>query len=115
MSYRPQICAPLEAPSRGSTGAVTQYDVRQTNEVSAMSKRKLYTTNVRVDLQIQDAASGEYLGSANGQATVNQEFTGDISGGKTGSWDPASGDEALNQAIQQALKKLIDNYQKNAS
>jgi hypothetical protein len=73
------------------TAPCTQYDVRQTNEVSAMSKRKLYTTNVRVDLQIQDAASGEYLGSANGQATVNQEFSGDISGGKTGSWDPASG------------------------
>jgi curli biogenesis system outer membrane secretion channel CsgG len=97
------------------SGAVTQYDVRQTSDVSAMSKRKLYTTNVRVDLQIQDAATGEFVGASNGQGTVNQEFSGDITGGKTGTWDPASGDEALNQAIQQALRKLIDNYQKNAS
>lgn len=97
------------------SGAITQYDVRQTNDVSAMSKKKVYTTNVRVDLQIQDAATGEFVGAANGQGVVNQEFAGDITGGKTGSWDPATGDEALNQAIQQALKKLIDNYQKNAS
>ena len=97
------------------SGAVTQYDVRQTSEVSAMSKKKMYTTNVRVDLQMQDAATGEYLGASNGQSTVNQEFTGDITGGQTGTWDPRSGDDALNQAIQQALKKLIDNYQKNAS
>ena len=97
------------------SGAITQYDVRQTSDVSAMSKRKVYTTNVRVDLQIQDAATGEFVGASNGQATVNQEFSGDITGGKTGTWDPASGDEALNQAIQQALKKLIDNYQRNAT
>ena len=97
------------------SGAITQYDVKQTSDVSAMSKRKMYTTNVRVDLQIQDAATGEFMGAANGQATVNQEFSGDISGGKTGTWDPKSGDDALNQAIQQALKKLIDNYQRNAS
>ena len=97
------------------SGAITQYDVRQTSEVSAMSRKKMYTTNVRVDLQIQDAATGEYLGAAAGQSTVNQEFTGDITGGQTGTWDPRSGDDALNQAIQQALKKLIDNYQKNAS
>jgi curli biogenesis system outer membrane secretion channel CsgG len=97
------------------SGAVTNYDVKQTSDVSAMSKRKVYTTNVRVDLQIQDAATGEFMGAANGQATVNQEFSGDLSGGKTGTWDPKSGDDALNQAIQQALKKLIDNYQRNAS
>ena len=97
------------------SGAITQYDVKQTSEVSAMSKKKVYTTNVRVDLQIQDAATGEYLGAANGQGSVKQEFSGDITGGQTGTWDPRSGDDALNQAIQQALKKLIDNYQKNAS
>jgi curli biogenesis system outer membrane secretion channel CsgG len=97
------------------SGAITQYDVKQTSDVSAMSKRKVYTTNVRVDLQIQDASTGEFVGASNGSATVNQEFSGDITGGKTGTWDPASGDEALNRAIQQALKKLIDNYQRNAS
>ena len=97
------------------SGAITQFDVRQTSEVSAMSKRKVYTTNVRVDLQIQDAATGEYLGAASGQSTAQQEFSGDISGGQTGTWDPRTGDDALNQAIQQALKKLVDNYQKNSS
>lgn len=97
------------------SGAITQYDVRQSSEVSAMSKRKVYTTNVRVDLSIQDAATGEYVGAANGQGSNRQEFSGDITGGQTGTWDPRSGDDALNQAIQQALKKLIDTYQKNAS
>jgi curli biogenesis system outer membrane secretion channel CsgG len=96
------------------SGAITQYDVRQNSEVSALSKKKVYTTNVRVDLQLQNAATGEFLSAANGQGMARQEFTGDITGGQTGSWDPKGGDEALNFAIQQALKKLIDNYRKNA-
>ena len=95
------------------SGAVTQYDVRQNSEVSALSKRKVYTTNVRVDLQLQNAATGEFLSAANGQGSARQEFSGDITGGQTGSWDPASGDQALNDAIQQALKKLVDNYKRN--
>jgi curli biogenesis system outer membrane secretion channel CsgG len=95
------------------SGAVTQFDVSQKSEVSALSKRKVYTTNVRVDLQMQDASTGEYLSGATGQSTERQEFSGDFSGGQTGSWDPKSGDTALGNAIQQALKKLVETYKKN--
>ena len=95
------------------SGAVTHYDVAQRSEVSAMSKRKTYVTDVRVDLQMQDSATGEYIGSATGEATEKQEFAGDFSGGQTGTWDPKSGDKALNRAIQMALSKLVDNYKKH--
>ena len=96
------------------TGAVTQFDVSQRSEVSALSKRKVYTTNVRVDVQLQDAATGEYISGANGQSTEKQEFSGDFSGGQTGSWDPQTADRALNSAIQQALKKLVASYNLHA-
>ena len=95
------------------TGAITQFDVKQASEVSALSKRKTYTTHVRVDLQMQDSATGEFVGGATGQSTAKQEFSGDITGGQTGSWDPKTADQALNEAIQQALRKLIDTYRKN--
>lgn len=95
------------------SGAVTQYDVAQKSEVSALSKRKTYVTDVRVDLQMQDSATGEYISGASGEASERQEFTGDFSGGQTGTWDPKSGDKALNRAIQMALKKLVDNYKKH--
>ena len=95
------------------SGAVTNYDVAQKSEVSALSKRKTYVTDVRVDLQMQDSATGEYIGSATGEATEKQEFSGDFSGGQTGTWDPKSGDKALNRAIQMALNKLVDNYKKH--
>ena len=95
-----------------STSSQRRHALRRapTSEVSAMSK-KMYTTNVRVDrCRTRPRANT----SAHPTATVNQEFAGDITGGQTGTWDTRSGDDALNQAIQ-ALKKLIDNYQKNAS
>jgi curli biogenesis system outer membrane secretion channel CsgG len=95
------------------SGAVTHYDVAQKSEVSALSKRKTYVTDVRVDLQMQDSATGEYIGSASGEAIEKQEFTGDFSGGQTGTWDPKSGDKALNRAIQMALNKLVDSYKKH--
>ena len=95
------------------SGAVTHYDVAQKSEVSALSKRKTYVTDVRVDLQMQDSATGEYIGSASGEASEKQEFTGDFSGGQTGTWDPKSGDKALNRAIQLALNKLVENYKKH--
>jgi uncharacterized caspase-like protein len=95
------------------SGAVTHYDVAQRSEVSALSKRKTYVTDVRVDLQMQDSATGEYIGSASGEASEKQEFAGDFSGGQTGTWDPKSGDKALNRAIQIALNKLVDNYKKH--
>jgi hypothetical protein len=87
--------------------------VAQKSEVSALSKRKTYVTDVRVDLQMQDSATGEYIGSASGEASEKQEFTGDFSGGQTGTWDPKSGDKALNRAIQLALNKLVENYKKH--
>lgn len=96
------------------SGAITQYDVKQTSEVSALSKRKVYTTNVRVDLKLQNAATGEYLSGGTGHATRKQEFSGDITGGQTGSWDPATGDQALDEAIQQAIQNLLDRYRRNA-
>ena len=92
------------------SGSITQYDVSQKSEVSAFSKKKVYTTSVRVDLQLQDASTGEYISGATGMSTEKQEFDGDFSGGKTGSWDPKSGDQALNNAIQDALKKLVQSY-----
>jgi uncharacterized caspase-like protein len=95
------------------SGAVTRYDVAQRSEVSALSKRKTYITDVRIDLQLQDSATGEYIGSANGEASEKQEFSGDFSGGQTGTWDPKSGDKALGRAIQMALSKLVDNYRKH--
>jgi curli biogenesis system outer membrane secretion channel CsgG len=97
------------------TGAVTQFDVKQTSEVSALSKRKRYTTSVSVDLQLQDASTGEYLSGATGESTSVQEFSGDITGGQTGSWDPKSADQALNAAIRQALDKLVENYRRNVN
>jgi len=92
------------------SGAVTQYNVALKSEVSAFSKRKTYTTNVRVDLVLQDAATGEYLAAAVGKGDNLQEFKGGASGGQTGSWDPASGDAALDMAIQDALKTLTKVY-----
>ena len=92
------------------SGAVTQYDVAQKSEVSAFSKRKTYVTSVRVDLQMQDAATGEYISGASGEAKEKQEFNGDLGGGETGTWDTRSGDQALGRAIQIALKKLVDTY-----
>lgn len=97
------------------TGAVTQFDVKQTSEVSALSKSKRYTTSVSVDLQLQDASTGEYLSGATGESTSVQEFSGDITGGQTGSWDPKSADQALNAAIRQALDKLVENYRRNVN
>lgn len=95
------------------SGAITQFDVTQSGEVSALSKRKVYTTNVRVDLQMQDSATGEYISGATGHSTARQEFSGDFTGGQTGAWDPKKADDALNEAIQMALKKLVDNYKRN--
>ena len=92
------------------SGAVTQYNVSVKSEVSAFSKRKIYTTQVRVDLVLQDSATGEYLAAAVGKGEKTQEFKGGMSGGETGSWDPATGDAALDEAIKDALKTLVRLY-----
>jgi len=92
------------------SGAVTFFDVRQTSQVSALSKRKNFETTIRIDLLLQDAASGEYIGAATGEATEQQSFSGGLSGGQTGSWDPHSADRALDRAIHQALYRLTLNH-----
>ena len=92
------------------TGAVTYFDVNQSSHVSALSKRKVIKTTVRVDLLLQDAQTGEYLSAATGEATERQEFKGGTLGGETGTWDSSSADMALNNAICEALFKLTTEY-----
>lgn len=95
------------------SGAVTYFDVSQSSHVSAFSKKKLFETTVRVDLSLQDAQTGEYLGAGDGEWTERQEFEGGMSGGHLGTWNPKSGDKALNYAIREALIKLTRIYDKN--
>lgn len=92
------------------SGAVTYFNVRQLSEVSAMSKQKAFETTIRVDLVMQNAATGEYIGAGTGEATEKREFSGGITGGQQGTWDPQSADAALNRAIHQALYKLTKNF-----
>ena len=96
------------------SGAVTLFDVNQTANVSAISKNKVIETTIRVDLLLQDAFTGEYLSASNGQWTEKQEFKGGLTGGKIGTWDPKSADTALNNAIQEALYKLVYSFSKQA-
>lgn len=91
-------------------GSVTFFDVRQSAKVSAISKVKNIETTVRVDLWLQDAQTGEYLSAAAGQGQASQEFKGGFFGGQVGSWDPASADQALESAIEEALDRLIAKY-----
>ena len=88
------------------TGAVTFFDVSQRSQVSAMSKSKEIETAIRIDLRLQNAMTGEYLGAGTGQWMERQRFDQ----GKLGSWDPRSADKALNYSIRQALLKLTQNY-----
>ncbi len=95
------------------SGAVTRFDVSQTGKVSAMKKVKHFTTTVRIDLLLQNARTGEYIGTGIGRATEEQEFRGGMSGGTTGTWDPASANEALEKAIAAGVNELIINYDLN--
>lgn len=88
------------------TGAITFFDVAQEAQVSALSKSKTFTTTIRVDLLLQDAASGEYLSAGSGEWSEKQVF----SGAKLGTWDPKAADQALDYAIGHALVKLIQSY-----
>lgn len=92
------------------SGAVTRFDVNQRSQVSAMYKRKVIDTTIRVDLTLQSAYTGEYLGASTDEWTVSQEFEGGLTGGATGTWDPASANLALSKAIEGALVKLIRSY-----
>lgn len=92
------------------SGAVTYFNVRQTSEVSAMSKQKAFETTIRVDLVMQNAATGEYISAGAGEATEKRVFVGGLTGGQQGTWDPQSADAALNRAISQALYKLTATF-----
>ncbi len=96
-------------------GAVTFFNVDQTARVSALSKAKSFTTSIRVDLWLQDAQTGEYLSASSGQGISEKVFKAGIAGGRTGTWDPHEADQALNQAISQALDSLVMNYHRNIS
>jgi curli biogenesis system outer membrane secretion channel CsgG len=95
------------------SGAVTFFDVRQTSQVSAIAKKKVFETVIRVDLFLQNAATGEYVAAGNGEGAERQEFSGTMSRGQLGVWDPRSADLALNSAIQKALNKLTRIYDRN--
>jgi curli biogenesis system outer membrane secretion channel CsgG len=92
------------------SGSITYFDVRQHARVSAMSKQKTIDTTIRVDLLLQSAQTGEYLAAGTGESSVRQVYEGGLSGGQTGSWDPALADRALDLAIGKALFELIENY-----
>jgi curli biogenesis system outer membrane secretion channel CsgG len=95
------------------SGAVTFFDVRQRSSVSAMSKKKTIETTVRVDLMLQDSATGEYVAASQGEATERQEFDGGLSGGQQGTWDPLSADRALDRAIRSAVDSIIVTAYRN--
>jgi len=92
------------------SGSITCFDVRQHASVSATSKRKVIDTTIRIDLLLQDAQSGEYISTGMGEHTVSQVYSGGLSGGQTGSWDPRAADKALDMAIGKALLELISNF-----
>jgi curli biogenesis system outer membrane secretion channel CsgG len=95
------------------SGAVTFFDVKQTSQVSAIAKKKVFETIIRVDLFLQNAATGEYVSAGSGEGTERQEFSGTMSGGQLGVWDPRSADLALNSAIQKALHKMTLTYSRS--
>ncbi len=94
-------------------GAVTFFNVGRSGRASAISKSKSYTTTIRVDLWLQDAQTGEYLTASSGQGEVERVFRGGLAGGQTGAWDPHDADQALSQAISEALDALVANYARN--
>lgn len=92
------------------SGAITRFDVNQRSQVSALYRKKVIDTTIRVDLMLQSAYTGEYMGASTDEWTVSQEFEAGLTGGATGTWDPASANLALNRAIEGALVKLIRTY-----
>ena len=96
-------------------GAVTSFNVDRQARVSAFSKAKSFTTNIRVDLWLQDAQTGEYLSAASGHGKSEKVFKAGIAGGQSGTWDTHEADQALYQAISQALDSLVINYHRNIS
>jgi len=92
------------------SGTITKFDVNVSGRTSAMSKKKTFDTSIRVDLLLQNAATGEYLSQGIGESTVVQTLSGGMGGGQTGMWDTASANSGLERAIRSALTQLIRNY-----
>lgn len=92
------------------TGAITRFNVHTHSQVSAMSRARTIDTTVRVDLLLQNAQTGEYMATGQGEHTIRQTFSGDRSGGQVGSWDSSAGDDALDMAIGKALVELISTF-----
>jgi len=92
------------------SGAVTRFDVSQRSRVSSFSKEKTFETTVRVDLLLQDSRSGEYLCQGRGEAKAIQTIQAGAMAGQTGTWDPASANDALEKAISAALSQLITHF-----
>jgi curli biogenesis system outer membrane secretion channel CsgG len=92
------------------SGTITKFDVNVSGRTSAMSKKKTFDTSIRVDLLLQDAATGEYLSQGIGESSVVQTLSGGLAGGQTGMWDTASANSGLERAIRSALSQLIRNY-----
>ncbi len=96
------------------SGAITRFNVHTHSQVSAMSKARTIDTTVRVDLLLQNAQTGEYMATGQGEHTVRQTFSGDLSGGQVGSWDSSAGDDALDTAIGKALVQLISTFHRTS-
>lgn len=92
------------------SGAVTKFNVHTHSQVSATSRARTIDTTVRVDLLMQNAQTGEYLATGQGEHTIRQTFAGGLSGGQVGSWDSSAGDDALDMAIAKALLELTSTF-----
>jgi curli biogenesis system outer membrane secretion channel CsgG len=94
------------------SGAVTRFDVQVHSGTSALKKKKVFETSIRIDLLLQDPNTGEYLSQGIGKAKVVKELKGGLGGSQGGMWDPASASDALERAISSALRKLVINFSK---
>ena len=96
------------------SGAITRFNVHTHSQVSATSRARTVDTTVRVDLLLQNAQTGEYLSTGQGEHTIRQTFSGGPTGGQVGSWDSSAGDDALDMAIGKALVELISTYSRHS-
>lgn len=92
------------------SGAITRFNVHTHSQVSATSRARTIDTTVRVDLLLQNAQTGEYMATGQGEHTIRQVFEGGRTGGQVGSWDSSAGDDALDMAIGKALEEIISSF-----
>jgi curli biogenesis system outer membrane secretion channel CsgG len=92
-------------------GSVTYYDITEESEISATSKNKKITTSLRVDLWLQDANTGEYVSAASGNGQSMQNYSAGLFGGQQGAWTQNAAHRALEVAMNEALIKVLRQYQ----